>query len=54
MDVTVCLQEGVGDNSIQRTRNKVLEVAPDKTTFRRVKERYCVQTLISRECVREW
>ena len=34
MDVTVCLQEGVGDNSIQRTRNKALEVAPDKMTFR--------------------
>lgn len=24
----------MGDNIIQRTRNKVLEVAPDKKTFR--------------------
>lgn len=32
--MSVCLQEEVGDNIIQRTRNKVLEVAPDKKTFR--------------------
>lgn len=45
MDVTICLQEGVGVNSILRTRNKagrtpkgwtaVLEVTPHKKTFRR-------------------